>query len=167
MRYYDTNIENVKLRETKEEDVALIFSFIKELAEYEKMTSDVIATEETIRESVFNNNRAEAVIIELDEKPIGFALYFYNFSTFIGRYGLYLEDLFIRKEYRGRGIGREVFKFLAKRALEQGCKRMEWACLDWNEPSIKFYKSLGAIPMDEWTVYRLTEDKIRQVAINN
>ncbi|MGG7142403.1 N-acetyltransferase family protein [Clostridium nigeriense] len=164
MRYYYTSIENLKIRETNEEDCELILSLIKEIAEYEKMSDEVIATEETLRESIFHNNRAEVVILELDKKPIGYALYFYNFSTFVGRSGLYLEDIFIKKEARGRGIGKEVFKFLAKRAMEQGCKRMEWACLDWNEPSIKFYKSLGAVPMDEWTVYRLTEDKIEELA---
>lgn len=160
MRYYDTNIRNFKVRETSEEDIPLILSLIKEIAEYEKMSDEVIATEETLRNSIFENNRAEVVILELDEKPVGYALYFYNFSTFIGRSGLYLEDIFIKKEFRGNGFGKEVFKFLGKKAREEGCKRMEWTCLNWNEPSIRFYKSLGAVPMDEWTVYRLKEKEI-------
>ncbi len=164
MKYYDTNIESLKIRETSEEDCSLILSLIKDIAEYEKMSDEVIATEESLRESIFKNKRAEVVILELDEKAIGYALYFYNFSTFIGKSGLYLEDIFIKKEARGKGIGKEVFKFLVKKAKEEGCKRMEWACLDWNEPSIKFYKSLGAIPMDDWTIYRLTEKEINRLS---
>ena len=164
MKYYDTSIDNLKIRETSEEDCGLILSFIKEIAEYEKLSDEVVATEEILKESIFNNNRAEVVIVELDGKAVGYALYFYNFSTFNGKSGLYLEDLFIKKEFRGRGIGKEVFKFLGKKAKEEGCKRMEWSCLDWNEPSIKFYKSLGAVAMDEWTVYRLTEREINKLS---
>lgn len=164
MNYYDTSIDNLKIRETNEKDCELILSLIKEIAEYEKMSNQVIATEETLREYIFKNNRAEVVILELDKNPIGYALFFYNFSTFVGRSGLYLEDIFIKKEYRGRGIGKEVFKFLAKKAREEGCKRMEWVCLDWNEPSINFYKSLGAVPMDEWTIYRLNEKEIEKLS---
>ena len=164
MKYYDTSIDNLKIRETSEEDCGLILSFIKEIAEYEKLLEEVVATEETLKESIFNNNRAEVVIVELDGKAVGYALYFYNFSTFNGKSGLYLEDLFIKKEFRGRGIGKEVFKFLVKKAKKEDCKRMEWSCLDWNEPSIKFYKSLGAVPMDEWTVYRLTEKEINKLS---
>ena len=164
MKYYDTNIENLKIRETNEKDCILILSLIKEIAEYEKMSDQVIATEESLKESIFKNNRAEAVILELDGKAVGYALFFYNFSTFIGRSGLYLEDIFIKKEFRGRGIGKEAFKFLIKKAKEEGCKRMEWTCLNWNEPSIKFYKSLGAVPMDDWTIYRLTEKEINKLS---
>lgn len=164
MRYYDTGIDNLKIRETNEKDCELILSLIKEIAEYEKMSNQVIATEETLLEYIFKNNRAEVVILELDKNPIGYALFFYNFSTFVGRSGLYLEDIFIKKEFRGRGIGKEVFKFLARKAREEGCKRMEWVCLDWNEPSINFYKSLGAIPMDEWTIYRLNEKEIKKLS---
>lgn len=164
MKYYDTNIENLKIRETKEEDCSLILSLIKEIAEYEKMSDQVVATEESLKESIFRNKRAEVVILELDGKAIGYALYFYNYSTFIGKSGLYLEDIFIKKEVRGKGIGKEVFKFLVKKAKEEGCKRMEWTCLNWNEPSIKFYKSLGATPMDEWTIYRLTEKEINKLS---
>ena len=130
MRYYDTGIDNLKIRETNEKDCELILSLIKEIAEYEKMSNQVIATEETLLEYIFKNNRAEVVILELDKNPIGYALFFYNFSTFVGRSGLYLEDIFIKKEFRGRGIGKVVFKFLAKKAREEGCKRMEWVCLN-------------------------------------
>jgi len=164
MKYYDTNIENLKIRETTEEDCSLILSLIKEIAEYEKMSDQVVATEESLKESIFKNKRAEVVILELNEEAIGYALYFYNYSTFIGKSGLYLEDIFIKKEARGKGIGKEVFKFLVKKAKEEGCKRMEWTCLNWNEPSIKFYKSLGATPMDEWTIYRLTEKEINKLS---
>ena len=164
MNYYDTSIDNLKIRETNEKDCELILSLIKEIAEYEKMSNEVIATEETLLEYIFKNNRAEVVILELDKNPIGYALFFYNFSTFVGRSGLYLEDIFIKKEFRGRGIGKEVFKFLARKAREEGCKRMEWVCLDWNEPSINFYKSLGAVPMDEWTIYRLNEKEIKKLS---
>lgn len=164
MRYYDTSVENLKIREANEEDCSLILSLIKEIAEYEDMSDQVIATEESLKESIFDNNRAETVIIEQGGKAIGYALYFYNFSTFIGKSGLHLEDIFIKKEVRGKGIGREVFKFLAKKAKEEGCKRMEWSCLDWNEPSIKFYKSLGAISMDDWTTYRLAEKEINKLS---
>jgi GNAT superfamily N-acetyltransferase len=163
MRYYNTDMENLKIREAIEDDTQLILSLIKEIAEYENMSNEVIATGETLRESIFENNRAEVVLIDLDNKTIGYAVYFYNFSTFIGRNGLYIEDIFIKKEARGKGIGKEIFKFLGKKAKEEGCKRMEWACLNWNEPSIKFYKSLGAVPMDEWTTYRLTEKEIEKL----
>lgn len=151
---------NLVIRNAKEEDVSTLLELIKEIAEYEKLSYQVIATEETLRESIFKNNRANALILEVDNKKIGYCIYFYSFSTFIGRSGIYIEDIFIKKEYRGNGFGSEIFKFLAKKAKEEGCKRIEWACLDWNEPSIKFYKSLGAVPMDEWTVYRLTENEI-------
>lgn len=154
------NKKNLVIRNAKEEDVSTLLSLIKEIAEYEKMSDQVIATEETLVESIFKNNRANALILEVDNKEIGYCIYFYNFSTFIGRSGIYIEDIFIKKEYRGNGFGSEIFKFLARKAKEEGCKRIEWSCLDWNEPSIKFYKSLGAVPMDEWTVYRLTEKEI-------
>ena len=157
-------LDKLVIRDAKESDIKVLLNLIKEIAEYEKMSDQVIATEETLMESIIKNNRANALILEVDNKEIGYCIYFYNFSTFIGRGGLYIEDIFIKKEYRGRGFGSEIFKFLAKKAKHEGVKRMEWSCLNWNEPSIKFYKSLGAIPMDEWTVYRLTEDKINELA---
>lgn len=161
------DMDKLVIRNIREDDISVLLGLIKEIAEYEKMSDQVIATEDILRESIFKNNRANALILEVDNKEIGYCIYFYNFSTFIGRGGLYVEDIFIRKEYRGRGFGSEIFKFLAKKAKDEGLKRMEWSCLNWNEPSIKFYKSLGAIPMDEWTVYRLTEDKINKLAENN
>lgn len=157
------DMDKLVIRNIREDDINILLGLIKEIAEYEKMSDQVIATEDILRESIFKNNRANALILEVDNKEIGYCIYFYNFSTFIGRGGLYVEDIFIRKEYRGRGFGSEIFKFLAKKAKDEGLKRMEWSCLNWNEPSIKFYKSLGAVPMDEWTVYRLTEDKINKL----
>lgn len=118
-----------------------------------------------MKKSIFENNRAEVLIGELEGKVIGYVSYFYNFSTFVGREGLYLEDIFIKPEFRGKGIGKELFKVLGKLAKENGCKRMEWTCLNWNKPSINFYKSLGAIAMDEWTTYRLRESEIDNLSI--
>ncbi|MBC5623965.1 GNAT family N-acetyltransferase [Clostridium sp. NSJ-49] len=163
MRRYNTNIEGFTLRETSENDLSLILGFIKEIAEYEKLSNAVDATEESLKKYVFEKRRAEVLIVEKDENPIGYVVYFYNFSTFTGTSGLYLEDVFIRSEYRGMGLGKEIFKILGKLAREEGCKRMEWVCLNWNEPSKKFYKGLGAISMDEWTTFRLTEDYIRKL----
>lgn len=162
MRRYNTNIEGFTLRETSENDLSLILGFIKEIAEYEKLSHAVDATEESLKKYVFEKRRAEVLIVEKDENPIGYVVYFYNFSTFTGTSGLYLEDVFIRSEYRGMGLGKEIFKILGKLAREEGCKRMEWVCLNWNEPSKKFYKGLGAISMDEWITFRLTEDYIRE-----
>ncbi|MGL5151468.1 MAG: GNAT family N-acetyltransferase [Clostridium sp.] len=164
MKYIDTNIEGFKLRTTVKEDSQLILALIKEIAVYEKMLDEVVATEESICESIFEKKEAEVLIGEFNGEPIGYALYFFNFSTFIGKAGFYLEDIYIKPEYRGRGIGKEIFRTLGKIAYEKGCKRMEWSCLDWNEPSINFYKGLGAIPMSEWTVYRLTEENIEKLA---
>ena len=163
MRRYNTNIEGFTLRETSENDLSLILGFIKEIAEYEKLSNAVDATEESLKKYVFEKRRAEVLIVEKDENPIGYVVYFYNFSTFTGTSGLYLEDVFIRSEYRGMGLGKEIFKILGKLAREEGRKRMEWVCLNWNEPSKKFYKGLGAISMDEWTTFRLTEDYIRKL----
>ncbi|MDU6340628.1 MAG: GNAT family N-acetyltransferase [Clostridium sp.] len=163
MRRYNTNIEGFTLRETSENDLSLILGFIKEIAEYEKLSHAVDATEESLKKYVFEKRRAEVLIVEKDENPIGYVVYFYNFSTFTGTSGLYLEDVFIRSEYRGMGLGKEIFKILGKLAREEGCKRMEWVCLNWNEPSKKFYKGLGAISMDEWITFRLTEDYIRKL----
>ena len=163
MRRYNTNIEGFTLRETSENDLSLILGFIKEIAEYEKLSHAVDATEESLKKYVFEKRRAEVLIVEKDENPIGYVVYFYNFSTFTGTSGLYLEDVFIRSEYRGMRLGKEIFKILGKLAREEGCKRMEWVCLNWNEPSKKFYKGLGAISMDEWITFRLTEDYIRKL----
>ena len=142
----------------------LILGMIRALAEYEQLLSEVVATESVLEEWLFDKKKAEVLFPMLEGKEIGFALYFHNFSTFLGRAGLYLEDLYIQPEYRGRGYGRKVLQKLAQIAVERGCGRLEWWCLDWNAPSIAFYKNLGAQPMDEWTVYRLTGDTLRDLA---
>ena len=145
-------------------DEGLILSFIRELAEYERMSDEVIATEELLKEWIFHKNRAEVIFAVEEGKEVGFALFFHNFSTFLGRAGIYLEDLFVLKEHRGKGHGKALLKELARIAVERGCGRLEWACLDWNRPSIDFYLSLGAAPMEEWTVYRVTGDTLHDMA---
>ena len=152
------------IREANCSDINLIFDFICDLADYEKLRHDVTATPEILHESIFVKKQAEVLIAELDDLPVGFALYFHNFSTFKGKACLYLEDIFIKPQYRGKGFGKAIFNRLAQIAVERGCDRFDWAVLDWNEPSINFYKSLGAFPMDEWTVFRLTGDALKSVA---
>lgn len=145
-------------------DVPLILYFIKELAKYEKMLDEVVATEEILKEWIFEKHSAEVIFVLHEGKEVGFALYFHNFSTFVGRAGLYLEDLYVMPEYRGLGYGKGLLRRLAQIAVERGCGRMEWVCLDWNQPSIDFYRSLGAQPMDEWTIYRLAGESLPQMA---
>ena len=145
-------------------DTGLILDFIKELAAYEKMSDEVTATEDLLREQIFEKGGAEVIFALEDGKEVGFALFFHNFSTFLGRSGLYLEDLFVKPEYRGKGYGKGLLKQLARIALERGCGRMEWWCLDWNQPSIDFYRSLDAEPMSDWTTYRLAGDTLRKMA---
>lgn len=155
----------LRIRPATEDDVPLILHFIRELAEYEKLRHEAVATEEQIRQTLFGPRPyAEVVFAELEGEPVGFALYFHNYSTFLGKPGLYLEDLFVRPEVRGRGVGRRLLGHLAAIAKERGCGRMEWFVLDWNEPAIRFYRSLGARPMDEWTVYRLTGPELDALA---
>lgn len=151
-------------RFANKKDCGKILDFIKQLAEYENMSSDVVATEELLKEWIFEKQKAEVIFALENEKEVGFALFFHNFSTFLGRAGIYLEDLFVLPEYRGKGYGKGLLKQLAKIAVERGCGRLEWSCLDWNKPSIDFYLSLGAVPMDEWTVYRLTGDTLTKMA---
>ena len=149
-------------------DVPLIFKFICELAEYEKLSHEVVATEDQIRAALFGERPiSEVVIASLDGTPAGFALFFPNYSTFLGRPGLYLEDLFVRPEARGVGIGRELLEYLARLTVERGWGRLEWRVLDWNEPSIAFYKKLGAEPLDDWTVFRVTGETLRRLAHRN
>jgi len=151
-----------------ERDVPLILSFIRKLAEYEKLSHQVVATEADIHEHVFGRNPvAEVLLAYWDGAPVGFALYFRNFSTFLGQPGIYLEDLFVDPEQRGRGIGKALLIRLAQIALERGYGRLDWSVLDWNAPSIEFYRSLGAIPMDAWTGYRLTGDALSRLALSN
>lgn len=154
----------MKFRFANIEDVSKILFFIKELADYEKLLNEVVATEELLKEWIFEKKKAEVIFILEDEKEVGFALFFHNFSTFLGRAGLYLEDLFVLPEYRGKGYGKSLLKELAKIAIERGCGRLEWWCLDWNKPSIDFYLSLGAEAMEDWTVYRLTGDNLKKLA---
>jgi len=154
----------ITFRYAEESDTGLILQFIKALAAYEKMSDDVVATEELLNEWVFEKKKAEVLFAVLNGEEIGFALFFHNFSTFLGRAGIYLEDLFVLKEYRGNGFGKALIKELSKITLERGCGRLEWACLDWNKPSIDFYLSLGAVPMDEWTVYRLVGESLKKLA---
>lgn len=163
MKRYISGVEKFSLRETTEKDIALIIDFIKEIATYEKLLDQVTVNEERIKKFVFDKRRAEILIAEFDDKPIGYVVYFYNFSTFTGTSGLYLEDIYFSTAYRGRGFGKEVFKILSEIAKEEGCKRMEWVCLKWNIPSKNFYKSLGAIEMDEWSTFRLTEKYINNL----
>lgn len=155
---------NLSFRYANRSDVGLILGFIKELAEYENMLDEVIATEDLLIEWLFEKNKGEVIFGIVDGKEIGFALFFHNFSTFLGRAGLYLEDLYIKPEYRGFGYGKAILKELAKIAADRGCGRLEWWCLDWNKPSINFYKSIGAEPMDEWTVYRLAGETLKKMA---
>lgn len=159
----DTRLEDFKLRLAGVEDVPLILDFIKALAEYEKMSDEVLATEEMLEKSLFQEKRAEVIIGEYKEKPVAFALFFHNFSTFVGRPGLYLEDIYVNPEMRGLGIGKIFLSFLAKLAVERDCGRFEWCCLNWNEPSIKFYKSLGAKAMDEWITFRLDGEELKEL----
>ena len=156
--------KQLQFRQAGRQDVPLILRFIRDLAAYEKMEDQVVADEATLTEWLFERRSAEVCFAVLEGEEVGFALYFHNFSTFLGRAGLYLEDLYIQPEYRGRGYGRKVLQKLAQIAVERGCGRLEWWCLDWNAPSIAFYKNLGAQPMDEWTVYRLTGDTLRGLA---
>lgn len=146
-------------------DVQVILKFIRGLAEYEKLSHEVVATEASLRESLFGPRpTAEVVIGSAGREPAGFAVFFHNYSTFLGRPGLYVEDLFVAPEWRGRGLGRRLLAYVADLAVKRGCGRLEWAVLDWNEPAIRFYKSLGARPMEEWTVYRLTGDALERLA---
>ena len=154
-----------EIRPATEDDVPIILSLIRELAEYERLSHEVVATEGLLRESLFGERRgAEVLIACCKDAPAGFALFFHSFSTFLGRPGIYLEDLYVKPEFRGRGIGRALLTHLARLAKERGCGRLEWAVLDWNEPAIKLYKSIGAVPMDEWTVYRVTGEALETLA---
>ena len=154
-----------EIRPATEDDVPIILSLIRELAEYERLSHEAVATEGLLRESLFGERRgAEVLIACCKGAPAGFALFFHSFSTFLGRPGIYLEDLYVKPEFRGRGIGRALLTHLARLAKERGCGRLEWAVLDWNEPAIKLYKSIGAVPMNEWTVYRVTGEALETLA---
>ncbi|MDP4144929.1 MAG: GNAT family N-acetyltransferase [Bacillota bacterium] len=161
----DTNLDAFKLRFAEADDVPIILGFIRELAQYENILDQAVATEEILKESLFERKMAEVIIGEYENKPVAFALFFHNFSTFVGKPGIYLEDLYIKPEMRGKGLGKVLISFVAKLAVERNCGRFEWSCLDWNEPSIKFYKNMGAIPMDEWTIYRVQDGALNKLAM--
>lgn len=155
---------NLRFRYAERQDVSLILKFIRELAAYEKMLDEVVADEATLEEWIFDRKKAEVIFAMVDNKEIGFALFFHNFSTFLGKAGIYLEDLYVMPEYRGNGYGKALLKKLAAIAVERKCGRLEWWCLDWNKPSIDFYLSLGAEPMSDWTVYRIAGNTLRDLA---
>ena len=152
------------IRPARPDEAGLVLDYIKKIAAYEKCADQVVADEATIHHSLFVEHSAEVVFAEEDGAVVGFALFFHNFSTFVGRKGLYLEDLFVLPEKRGLGYGKALLKYLARLAVERNCGRMEWICLDWNKPALAVYRSIGAIPMDEWTVQRLTEPALREFA---
>ncbi|HEU4628007.1 MAG TPA: GNAT family N-acetyltransferase [Steroidobacteraceae bacterium] len=157
--------ETITIRPAEEHEVPTVLAFVRELAEYERLSNEVIATEDDMREALFGTRPyAEVVFACVDGEPVGFALFCYNFSTFLAKPGIHLEDLFVRPAYRGRGIGQRLLTWLARETIKRGCGRLEWAVLDWNEPSIRFYESLGARALKEWFTYRLTGEALEKVA---
>jgi GNAT superfamily N-acetyltransferase len=160
----ENGIEGFRVRFAQEEDSAELFAMVRELAEYEKLLGCFEATEQLIRKALFERHIAEALIAEFKGEAVGYAVFFYNFSTFVGRPGIYIEDIYVKPKMRGRGFGKSMFSFIAKLAVERNCGRLEWACLDWNAPSIAFYKKMSAAEMDEWTLYRLTGKALENVA---
>jgi len=155
---------SLTIKPAAESDVALVLNFIRKLAEYEKLSHEVVATEELLRETLFGERRvAEVLVAYLAGVPVGFALYFHNFSTFVGRPGIYLEDLFVEPAHRGKGVGKALFTHVARLAVERGCGRFQWTVLNWNTPAIDFYRSLGAVPLHDWTVFRLSGDALQRV----
>lgn len=157
-------MSELTIRLAQEEDCAGILSFIKGLAAYEKMSDQVVATEEKLKDSLFNKKQAEVLIGEEDGVPVAFALFFHNYSTFLGKANMYLEDLFVKEAHRGRGVGGAMFARLAKLAVQRGCERLDWACLDWNSSAAAFYKKMGAVAMEEWTVHRLQGEALKKLA---
>lgn len=156
--------EICSFRSVERQDVPLILRYIRELARYEKLEGEVVATEEILEEWLFDKEKAEVIFAVVEGKEVGFALFFHNFSTFLGRAGIYLEDLYVEPAHRGQGIGTALFRELARIAVARGCGRLEWWCLDWNTPSIEFYRSLGAEAMDDWTVYRISGETLGKLA---
>lgn len=154
----------MEIRYAQRHEVPLILEFIRELAVYEKMLDEVVATEQTLEEWIFDKQKAEVLFAVEDGTPAGFAVFFHNFSTFVGRAGVYLEDLYVKPEYRGKGYGKALLTRLAQITVERGCGRLEWCCLDWNQPSIDFYLSMGARPMEDWTIYRLAGEQVKEAA---
>lgn len=168
MTTHSPELPHIILRAARLDDVGQILSFIRELGEYEKLAHEAVADADTLAAQLFGDNpAAEVVIAEVDGKPAGFALFFHNFSTFVGKRGLYLEDLFVRPEFRGLGLGRRLMVRLAKLAVERDCGRFEWSVLDWNQPAIDFYRGLGAVPLDQWTVQRVAGDALAALAAHD
>jgi GNAT superfamily N-acetyltransferase len=160
-----TSLPGFEIRPATEADTPVVLSFVKQLAEYEKLAHEVVATESAIRDTLFGNRRiAEVAIGYFETKPVGFVLFFHNYSTFLGQPGLYIEDLFVNEAYRRRGFGRALLLYVARLAQERRCGRLEWSVLDWNEPAIRFYKKLGSVPMSEWTVFRITGESLKRLA---
>lgn len=162
-----TNPENcLKIRPADPSDTRVILGFIRELAEFEKLSHEVVATEDLLRQTIFDADRktCEVLIGEYEDKPVAFALFFHNFSTFLGRPGIYLEDLYVTPAYRSKGFGEALLKYIANLAVKRNCGRFEWSVLDWNEHAIRFYKKLGAVPMNDWTQYRLTGEDLKKLA---
>ncbi len=158
-------MNNIHINPATERDVPLILSFIREFAEYVRLSDEVLVTEESLHKALFGSKQyAEVILARLDDRPVGFAIFFHNFSTFLGKPGLYLEDLFVLPEFRSQGIGKALLTYLANLALERGCGRFEWAVLDWNKSAIEFYKRLGAVPLEDLTVFRLTGESLRRLA---
>ena len=160
-------MSNIQIKFATKQDIPLILQFIEELAEYEKLAHEVVATEEDLLKTLFGKRAyAEVILAYVENKPVGFALFFHNYSTFLGKPGIYLEDLYVKPEARGQGIGQALLSYLAQLAKERDCGRLEWWVLDWNTPAIEFYKRIGAVPMDEWTVYRVTDEALDNLANN-
>ena len=160
-----SKVDGFEIRDAVVDDLPLILQFIKELAEYERMKDDVVTTEEILKESIFGDGSNTSVLLAFyNDEPVGFAIYFYNFSSFLGKKGIYLEDLYVTPDIRGKGFGKALLIRLAEIARDEGCGRLEWSVLDWNESAIDFYNNLGAVAMDEWTVYRLNRDAIKTLA---
>lgn len=165
MKVIKTNITGLTIRFATVEDLPQILHFIRKLAEYERLSNEVVADIKTLKKSLFGARRtAEMIIADFEKEPVGFALFFHNFSTFLGKPGLYIEDLFVNDDQRGKGIGGELLSFLAQLAIERDCGRLEWWVLDWNESAINFYKKLGAVAMDDWTVYRISGQNLIDLA---
>ena len=155
---------DITFRRAERKDTGLILQFIKELAAYEKLLHEVVAEEKVLEEWLFDKKAAQVIFAVKGGEEVGFALYFHNFSTFLGRAGIYLEDLYVKPAFRGQGCGKAILRELARIAVEEGCGRLEWSCLDWNQPSIAFYLSLGAKPMSDWTAYRIDGEKLKHFA---
>ncbi len=159
-----TRIDGFTVRFAKKEDAKIVFNMIRELAEYEKLLDHFEATEELVRESLFRRNVAETLIGEFKHEPVSYAIFFYNISSFLGRIGIFIEDLYVKPEMRGKGFGKVMFSFIAKLAVERNCGRLEWACLDWNKPAITFYKKMNAVPLEDWTIYRVVGEDLKELA---